>query len=381
MNDLLTKAIVRLLDRERFYAEIILQMDITLTTSIKTAGVYITDKVHMHINPEFFSKLSTDEQTAILIHECKHILFDHIPRSKELAPDVYAKNADRTIEDSVINHMKHSALNVAADCSINPNTAHIPVWGVFPKNFDLEDGQTFEWYHDKLKDNEKMKAFSGDDHALWGESEQDKELLREKIRQTINSAAKKAKAAGSMSASDELLVDRLNHKPKDWKADLRRFVAKQIETILESSRKKRNRRYGISHPGVVKWEKLTLGVAIDTSGSVSDEALSQFMAEIAQIHKYANVIVVEADSEIKNRYEFDPKKKYSISGRGGTAYTPALDHFTNKETIDGLIYFGDMDCFDEIVKKPKYPVLWAIVGNQNPPVSWGSRTKIEINKK
>ena len=40
-----------------------------------------------------------------------------------------------------------------------------------------------------------------------------------------------------------------------------------------------------------------------------------------------------------------------------------------------------MDCFDEEIKKPKYPVLWAVVGDQEPPASWGFRTKVVVTKK
>jgi len=87
------------------------------------------------------------------------------------------------------------------------------------------------------------------------------------------------------------------------------------------------------------------------------------MSEIGQIAKYAKVTVVEADAEIKNSYEYNPKKKYKVAGRGGTAYKPAFDFFNKKENqVDGMIYFGDMDCFDtEKLVKPRYPVLWAIV--------------------
>ena len=161
----------------------------------------------------------------------------------------------------------------------------------------------------------------------------------------------------------------------NWKQQLRRFVANSMEVKIESSRKKRNRRYGIKIPGYVKTEELHIGVAIDTSGSVSNEALSQFMKEIEQIAKYAKVTVVEADAEVKNSYVFKPKKEYNISGRGGTAYQPAFDFFNKEKDIDALIYFGDMDSADQ-PSKPKYPVLWAIVGNQQPPGDFGAQIRI-----
>lgn len=376
INDLVTQTIVQLFEQERFYAELVLEMNRVITNGIPTMGVCVRDKIELHINPKFFESMSPKERIAVLKHECGHILNDHIPRFKELAPEVYNKSSD--IADRIINNVKHKSMNIAADCALNCNIANLPEDCMLPSKFDLKGGETFEWYHENLKNNEKMKNMTGfDDHSIWSESEGDREILKEKIRQSVETAANKTRAAGKMTNDDELLVSRLN-KPKNWRAILRQFAAKHMTSVLESTKKKRNRRYGINIPGHIKTEELHLGVAIDTSGSVSDEALNQFMSEIGNIAKYAKVTVVEADSEIKNSYVFDPKKTYKVKGRGGTAYKPAFDFFNDKE-VDGVIYFGDMDCYDtEDLKKPKYSVLWAIIGNQEPPANWGSKVKIEI---
>lgn len=384
-NDALSQAIVKLLESERFYAEIISQMDRVITTHIPVAGVCIKDKIELHVNIENFSKFTVEQRVAILKHECQHLLRDHIARSKELAPEVYGKDKDEI--EHQINKLKHQSINVAADLAINDQIRNLPEDSLFSKNFGLPAGRTMEWYFNEMKNNEytrgKLKEFMEfDDHAIWAESESDKDILREKVKRTLEKAAKKARAAGNMSADDELALAAFNYKPKDWKSDLKRFAAKSTELKVETSKKKRNRRYGILYPGSIKVENLTIGVAIDTSGSVPEIALNQFMAEIGNIAKHAKVIVVDADTEVKQSYIYDPKKKHGIKGRGGTAYQPALDYFSVNFDIDGLIYFGDMDCWDqEEIKKPKYPVLWAVFGEQEPPVKWGSKTKIEIRSK
>lgn len=379
MNDTLSQAIVRLYEEERFYAELVLQMDRIITEHIPTAGVCVKGSIQLHVNPVFFSSLTTDEQVAILKHECKHILNDHIQRAKDLDPTIYEKSKDEL--DNMINGAKHQLINIAADCSINEGIPHVPKYAMMPQMFKLKSGQTMEWYVENLKKNKDMKNITEfDGHSLWAESEGGKEELKEKIKKAVNEAAQKTRAAGKMTANDELLIDKINYKPRDWKSDLKRFAARAIETALESSKKKRNRRYGVMYPGVVKEEVLHIGVALDTSGSVSDEALCQFMAEVGNISKYATVTVVEADVEVKNAYVFDSKKKYTVAGGGGTAYQPSFDYFSKNTTVDGVIYFGDMDCFDEKLIKPKYPVLWAIVGPQKPPADWGSSTKIEVIK-
>jgi predicted metal-dependent peptidase len=379
MNDnIIAQTIVQLFESERFYAELISNMTRIYNKNIPIAGVCIRDKIELHINLENFEKLTVIERVAVLKHECEHILRNHIARSKELMPEVYKKNND--IADSIINNVKHRSLNVAADCAINGLLPNLPEGAVFPKLFELPDGEIMEWYAEQLKNNDKMNEINGiDNHELWADSDDDKEILKEKIKQHVNKAAEKTRAAGMMTHEDELKVSHFNKNLIDWKAQLNRFIAKTIESIIESSRKKRNRRYGISFPGDVKIERLRLGIAIDTSGSISDMALIQFMSEINKISQYSDVTVIEADSEIKNVYKYDPRKTYTVKGRGGTAYKPALDYFNKEKEIDAILYFGDMDNYDnEELKKPKYPVLWVIVGDSEPPANFGSQIRIKI---
>ncbi len=379
-NDAISQAIIKLFEREMFYAEIITQMRRILSKNIPVAGVCIKDQIELHINPETFSAMPLLERVAVLKHECEHILRNHIPRFKELSPEVYAKSED--IADQIINSQKHKSMNIAADCAVNSGLENLPQDCIKASLFDLKDHETFEWYHDQLKDNEKMKNITEfDDHSIWDESEGQGDIIKEKIRQAVGKAAAKTRSVGRMTSENELAVAGLNKASVNWREQMKRFVAKAISIRQESSKKKRNRRYGVMYPGTVKIEDLHIGVAIDTSGSMSNEALEQAMGEIMQISKYAKVTVVEADTEIKNSYIFDPKKKYTVKGRGGTAYQPAFDYFNKIKDIDGLIYIGDMDNYDqEVLKKPKYPVLWAIVGNQEKPANFGSEVRIICGK-
>lgn len=379
MSDALPQAIVKLFETERFYAELVASMRRISTESTYLAAVNVTDHINLYINHKNFDVLPVETRAAILKHECEHILRDHIARAKEIDPTIYDKR-EKSTEENIINNMKHKTLNIAMDMAINGGIRHLPEGGIKAENFDLPDGLTTEAYLEALKNNEKAKDFMDfDDHSLWGESEGDKDVLKERVRQAVNDAAKRTRQAGKLTGEQEMLVSKLNASRVNWRDVLKRFVGRQIDFNTDTSRKKRNRRYGIMYPGMVRAEEnLHIGVAIDTSGSVPDEALIQFMAEIAKIAKYAKVTVVEADSEIKNVYEFKPKQTYKLTGRGGTAYQPAFDYY-NVNPVDAVVYFGDMDSADEITETPKYPVLWAIYGNQEPPGKFGSKVKVVIS--
>lgn len=377
MIDTYTKAVIYLYNSQMFYAELLSEMKKIVDPKLPAvAGVCIREDIELHINPKLFEKLPVHEAAAVLAHECEHILRDHISRAKDYAPEIFEKNQDAS--STIVNNMKHKGLNIAMDCAINGNLKDLPDWCVYPSFFDLPASETAEWYMDKLKDNEKFKdCMDFDGHDLWKETDKTKEYIKEKIRQASNSAAKKTRAAGRMTNNFEMLVSQLNANSVNWRAVLKQFVSHSMEVKIETSRKKRNRRYGIKWPGHVKIENLHVGVAIDTSGSVPDKALTQFMSEIANMSKYARVTVVEADTEVKAAYEFKKNKEYRISGRGGTAYQPAFDYFNAIKDIDAVIYFGDMDCADK-PEKPKYPVLWAIYGSQKPPASFGKKVTVEI---
>jgi predicted metal-dependent peptidase len=393
MSDSISQAIIRLFEQEMFYAEIITQMRRKIDYNLKaSAGVCIKDRIELHINPkgwydeagEFFyfgfDYQSLQERVDTLRHECGHILQDHIPRIKEVAPELFEKNQD--IADIIVNKKRFEVFNIAADCAVNYGIPGLNKgWNMYPNRFDLQDGETFEWYLEKLKNNKSVQNMTGiDNHDLWKESSnEDKDTLKEKIRQAVNKAAERTRAAGRMTSQNELLVQGLNQASVNWKEQIKRFVARSLEIKTEDSRKKRNRRYGIMYPGQVKIEELHIGVAIDTSGSMSDKSLQQIViGELQLLAKYAKVTVVEADNEIKNIYTFKPGEQYALAGRGGTAYQPAFDYFNTVKDIDAVIYFGDMDSSDT-PEKPKFPVLWAVVGNQDPPADFGSKIEVKVS--
>jgi predicted metal-dependent peptidase len=118
----------------------------------------------------------------------------------------------------------------------------------------------------------------------------------------------------------------------------------------------------------------------DTSGSIDADLAGQFFAEIDILAKSAKITVIQCDAEVQDVREWKNGYKCEIHGRGGTLYQPALDA-ASKLDIDGLIYFGDMECFDKDLKKPKYPILWAKTKGAKKPADWGSETEVEVVKK
>lgn len=416
MASKLEQATIQLLVRQPFYGNLILAMKKQYSTRHGIAAVSITDTVNLYINPELFDQLPLDQAVGVLIHECKHITHDHISRGKKLSRKMNkALNvaADRSINEMLADNQYNGQTFSTIPDSFALNVSRVSeetmkslkgakiVDGIltgtpvtvanFQKQFPdkkIENNQTMEYYYRFLKDNaEKSENGDGDfdgdmdsmdDHSSWEESEDNDEVREQVLKNAVKKAAERT-APGNMPGEVKELIEKWSTSQVNWKKELKRFVSHCIRTKLESSRKKRNRRYGIMYPGFKKSPVLKLVCAIDTSGSVSTQMVEQFFGEMSAIHKLGvDITVIECDTQIHKEYEFDPKKIPVVDGRGGTSFYPVFNKIAKMRDVDALIYFTDGECYEEV--EYTKPTLWAITpcGNNYTIPKGGENKHIKI---
>ena len=161
----------------------------------------------------------------------------------------------------------------------------------------------------------------------------------------------------------------------DWRGELARFATDRARTDYSWSRP--NRRFvqhGIYLPDLHGQSMGPIVLAVDTSGSVDEELLAQFWAElrtIAEDLNPASVRVIQCDAEVTSDERFEPTDmpaRIEVRGGGGTDFAPVFKRLADRPGMDGkpecLIYFSDMLC-DSHGEQPDFPVLWAQVGEQS----------------
>ena len=101
-------------------------------------------------------------------------------------------------------------------------------------------------------------------------------------------------------------------------------------------------------------------LAIDTSGSVSDTELTEFMNEIHHIHKAGvDITIVQCDTSIRSIEAYKGKNDLKVHGRGGTEFDPVLDYYNaNLKKYTSLVYFTDGECYTSV--KQRNRVLWVL---------------------
>ena len=350
----------RLLMDEPFFAALSRKIEKRANYSIPTAGVRVdpdTAQFEMAYNPDFFAKLPEEQIRGVLKHEFYHLIFEHVTsRKPEGVP-----------------HMKW---NIAADLAINshlqgelPENCCMPGVGPFA---DLPLGKSAEWYLANFPEQPEKEGGSGsgeggegegdpqdgnfDDHSGWDDANASaqqqaaNQMAKERLKQAMKEAAKEAsqspKGWGSVSGEvKQEILKRLESKV-DWRKVLRYFIKTSQRASRRSSVKRINKRYAYIHPGKKVQRQAKIAIAIDQSGSVSDDMLSAFFAELNSLAKLAEFTVVPFDTNVDESKVYIWKKgKQQKAERvlcGGTDFD-APTKYVNDNSFDGVIILTDME--------------------------------------
>lgn len=360
----------RLLMEEPFFAAISRRIDKRASYAIPTAGVMInpdTAQFEMLYNPKFFADLTDLERTDILKHEFYHVLFEHV--TGRMPADVKLK-----------------LWNIATDLAINSHLNNLPKGGLIPGEPDtpfehLPRGESAEWYLANMPDfnNDKGDNQSGpsssesqgegssggdpsdgdsqsdgipdtlDDHSGWQECSQEiKDMAKERLKEVVRKAAEEASASnrwGSVSQATRKKVMKMLETKVDWRKVLRFFVKSSQRANRSSSIKRINRRYAYVHPGRKANRVARVAVSVDQSGSVDDNMLALFFAELNKLAQIAEFTVIPFDTQVDESKVFTWKKgQTKVPERvlqGGTCFD-APTEFVNNQGFDGHIVLTDM---------------------------------------
>ena len=371
------KAYKKLLIENPFYGLFLLGLSKVIDKSVETACVRKRGiNCELVINPEYWETQDDIQQLNLLNHEIYHIVFQHM----FMTP--FFKN--------------HEVLNVAADCEVNSYLQNLDDTWIVPSMFNAEPKLGTKVYYDIIMSQtpppppQRGRNGNGsnglpntkDDHSSWGKefqecSDAEKQLIQNQINSQIKTAAEQTiKMRGTIPAEMQAIVDEL-FKPKprvfDWKAYFRRMLGSIYDINIKKTRRKESIRFpgaaGIKHK-----KKVSILVAVDTSGSVNDEELKDFFSEITYIYKAgARITILECDAAISANYEYTGKWTGKVHSRGGTDFQPVIDYYRkNMKDYAALVYFTDGEC--SIPNNVPRDTIWVITSAGDHSKKYPGRT-------
>ena len=195
-----------------------------------------------------------------------------------------------------------------------------------------------------------------DDHSGW---EQIPEEMREKVKGQIGNIVEKAVRQADSQANgwgnipghlrDE--IRKSVSRTVDWRTILRQFVGSLERGNKTTSMKRINKRYPYIHPGTKRGYNAKLLIAVDQSGSVSDQMLSLFFGELASLTKRVSVTIlpfdytVAEDDIVEWRKGTNPQiKRVRTGGTDFEAPTRFANDPKNRGRWDGMLILTDGEC-------------------------------------
>ena len=178
------------------------------------------------------------------------------------------------------------------------------------------------------------------------------------------------KAKGEIPSEIARMIDDLINPKLPWHEILVRFLSDMVKD--DYTWMKPNRRYYPDYYLPSQYSP-TLGniiVAIDTSGSVEQDELTEMLTEVASIKetfKPEKLTIIDCDSEIHNIHEiekYDNITDIEFHGDGGTDFQPVID-YCNENEPEVLIYFTDLYS-DNVVDVGNYPIIWICTSDHDP---------------
>lgn len=323
-----------------FFGELALRLRLVedATGGTKTMSV---DGKTVRYNPDFVMEISSGLTRAIVAHEVMHCVFGHMSRRGGRNPKKW---------------------NSAGDYAINPilEKAGFSFEGTGLLN-PAFDGMTADEIYSLLPDSEDGKGDSPTDELLDSDpNEAAVESTEWKIA-TIQ-AAQSAKGQGKLPAHLERFIEEMLAPKVDWRERLRRFVTQSAKDDYSWVRPNRRFMPAFILPSLHSESMGEMVVAIDTSGSIGQETLDAFAAEITAIvqsSRPSKTTVIYCDAEVNHVDEFAPTDElvFKLHGGGGTDFRPPFEYVAENNIAPVcFVYLTDM--YGPFPTDPGYPVMW-----------------------
>ena len=400
MTDLpreILQARVKLMLGEPYLASAIARFPVVNAYDMDWCDTMATDGYYIYVDPSFCASLSQDEIAFVFAHEVMHCILGHIDRRGKRRHDLW-----------------NQAIDYATNLMLVELGLKMPKVGLLDRAYR---GMTAEDIYDRLAKQAKEEPAKGgagmlppsggqppegdvgeskpasggwDLHIppddLRGQGVRAREFPsaeeRKRMRVTITRAMGE-KLRGTAAGLFESEIQQARGGQIPWRTLISRFFTglRRDDYRLMPPNKKHLWR-GIYLPSMGAPGPNHIVVAVDTSGSMSDEDLGQILGELDKLRSVTQcrLTLIQCDAKIQKVDVFDeysPTRldRYKFLGGGGTRFEPVFDWIRDQSRqgmfqLDALIYLTDgFGSFPP--KAPFYPVLWIMTEHSRPDVPFG----------
>ena len=403
----LVAARTRLILEKPFLGALVLRLPVK-TAKPDWCPTTATDAKTFFYNPEYIRDLNMDQTQFMLAHEALHCALSHFARRQYRVRHKWDLACDYAINPLLIDDGLQPP----------PNALYMPLFKgltaeeIYPLLDDNDESETLDKHAydqdpgsqgqspgmtEKDLDNENSPQGApeqnrdGDGQRAQPQSgdgagrpqpltPDEQETLNVQWQQRTAGAAQQAMQHGKLGGELARMIDHLLQPQLPWRMLLARYMSAVSRDDYSYTRP--SRREGDFILPTLRSHQLDLVVALDTSGSINDREMEEFINEVDALKGQvrARVTLLPCDAQLCEGapWVFEPWEEFHrparISGGGGTSFSPVFGWVARIGLQpDLLIYFTDAQG-EFPADEPGYPVIWLVKGRSKVP--WGQRIQL-----
>jgi len=355
---------IGLLIKQPFFGNLATRLKIT--NADEWCSTAATDGRNFYYNSKFINMLKPKEVEFLFGHEVLHCCYDHMGRRGDRDPQLFNIANDYCVNSDLKKyHVGEFITTVPA--LYDPQYDGMSSEEIYDLLLQQAEEISMEDLLDQLVDehldgNDETDGANGDGNGDKQEGKSKKPTVskeeRDKIKDEIKEAmlqAAQAAGAGNVPSNIKRLINDITNPKMNWRELLRMQLQSTIKSDFSWMRpSRRGWDMDAVMPGMKNTEAVDIAIAIDTSGSISDETLKDFLSEVQGIMDTFDSFKIHLfcfDTEVHNPVEFDSDNldsilEYEPVGGGGTDFTVAFEYM-KQEGIEPkkFIMFTDLEPF------------------------------------
>lgn len=338
-----------------------------------------TDGRNFYYNTRFIEMLRPKEVEFLFGHEVLHCVYDHFGRRGSRDARLYNVAADFCVNADLKKHRVGEFIT-SVPCLYDPKYEGMSseeIYDILYENAEKIDiNDLLDSLIDEHIDGDDDEGGSGRPKL----SQEEREQIRNELKQAMLAAAQSTDA-GNLPDGVRRMIQDISSPQMNWRELLRMHVESTIHNDYTWMRPGRKAWHmDAILPGVRDSEAIDIAVAIDLSGSISQEQARDFLGEIKGIMESFDsyrIHVFSFDTDVYNPQQFDSDnleqiEEYECVGGGGTDF----------DCIFGYLKDNDIDPKRLVVFTDGYPygswgdpnyceTLWVIHSNREPNPPFG----------
>ena len=276
-QDRVTKSHIAIMRSKEFcmFAGVLSIGDVKFTDELPTAATNGRDVIY---NPQFVDTLNDKKLNFVVLHEALHKVYQHMHLWKKLwkqNPQLANMAADYVVNNAIV------------EADPNGVVTEMPVEALYDSKYrNMTTRQIF----DLLKEDKEKNGSGGDEghdqHDWEGAETMTDDEVNETKRQIDQALRQGEIIRGKMEGNKNRAIDELLEPKVDWREQLREFVNQTCRNKDKSSWRRPHRRFigqDVYMPSIIGESVGKLVVGIDTSGSIGEQELREFLSEVVGI--------------------------------------------------------------------------------------------------